>query len=138
LDGLVELTASGVKQFINSVRISPKTKVYAFGGFQNESIDIWDARNISLPLRVTSHYISEKSDGVVGFSSAMGIGEIKTTSENAALQFKDPKFFIALEHWEQVLDSRSFILLAIRNTSYIRKEQTRFYSGLAGFLLQNN
>ncbi len=137
LDGLFELTSVGVKQFIDTVHIHPKTKVFSFGGFQDKSIDITDAKNISLPLRVTSYFISEKSDGIVGFSSALGIGEIKTIENKLARQYKDTHFFIHLEHWEQVLDYRSFLLLGVHNVSYIQNEQIRFYSGLADLLNKN-
>jgi hypothetical protein len=135
LESLNELTPQGVKQFFSTIRVDPKTKIFSFGGYQNEGFDITDARQISIPLRLTSHFISEKSDGIVGFSSAMGIGEIKTTTQELAQQFKDDKYFLNLEHWEQVLDYRAFIILGIRNLSFIRDEQTRFYTGLAQFLM---
>ena len=135
LDGIVQLTESGVTQFLNNIRLAPETKVIAFGGFQEKSLDVWNAHYLSAPLRVTSHYISEKSDGIVGFSSALALGNIKTTLNTPAIQLKDPKFFLPLEHWEQVLESSSFLLLGIRNTGYIRREQVRFYGGLADYLL---
>lgn len=139
LDGLVELTANGVKQFMSTIRVSPQTKIYAFGGYQNEGLDITDARQMSIPLRVTSFYISEKSDGIVGFSSSLGISEtnLKTTAQTPATVLKDPKYFLNLEHWEQVLDYRSFVFLGIRNTHYIQGEQTRFYTGLANYLISH-
>lgn len=135
LDGLVQLTKAGVEKFLSTVRVSPKTRVVAFGGYQDKSLDVWNARFLSTPLRVTSHYISEKSDGIVGYSSALALGDILTTDNTKAIQLKDPNYFLALEHWEQVIDSDSFLLLGIRNTSYIRKEQVRFYTGLADYLL---
>lgn len=136
LDGLVQLTESGVAKFLAGVRVSPNTKIVAFGGFQGKSLDVWNARYLSTPLRVTSHYISEKSDGIVGYSSALALGSILTTDDTKAIQLKDPEYFLALEHWEQVLDSNSFFLLGIRNTGYIQREQQRFYTGLANFLLK--
>lgn len=138
LDGLKELTADGAKNFLASVKVNPATKITAFGGYQNEALDITDARNISVPLLVTSRYITHASDGIVAFRSAIGLGMIQTTDAKTALQFNDPKYFIALEHWEQVLDSRSFIILGIRNTDYIRREQVRFYSGLADLVLSKS
>lgn len=135
LDGLVQLTESGVKKFLSTIRVSPKTRVVAFGGFQEKSLDVWNARFLSTPLRVTSRYISEKSDGIVGYSSALALGDIITTDNTKAIQLKDPNYFLALEHWEQVIDSDAFLLLGIRNTGYIRKEQVRFYTGLADYLL---
>lgn len=136
MDGLVQLTESGVKKFLSGVRVSPDTKIVAFGGFQEKSLDVWDARYLSMPLHVTSGYISEKSDGIVGYSSALGLGSILTTDNTKAIQLKDPNYFLALEHWEQVLKSNSFIILGIRNTDYIRREQIRFYTGLADYLLK--
>ncbi|MFZ3231556.1 MAG: hypothetical protein WA160_15215 [Pseudobdellovibrio sp.] len=134
LESLKELTPEGAKNFLATIRVSPNTKITAFGGYQSESIDITNARNLSAPLLVTSHFITKDSDGIVAFSSAIGLGNIKTTEEKTASQFLAKKYFIALEHWEQILDSSSFILLGIRNTGYIRNEQIRFYSGLADLL----
>lgn len=136
LDGLVQLTKTGVTEFLSNIRVSPETQIIAFGGYQDKSLDIWNARYLSTPLRVTSHYISEKSDGIVGYSSALALGGIKTTKNTRAIQLKEPDFFLRLEHWEQVIESRSFILLGIRNTGYIQREQVRFYNGLADYLLK--
>ncbi len=135
LQSLKELTPEGAEQFVKSVRIHPKTKMFAFGGTQNAGLDITDARNLSVPLRVTDHYTTGKSDGIVGFSSAMGIGQLLTTDNKAAQQYRNPDFNINLEHWEQVLDYRSFVLLGSRNIGYIREEQKRFYTGIASFLV---
>lgn len=136
LDGLTQLTAKGAKDFLQTIKIDPKTKVTAFGGYQNESIDVTDARNISTPLLVTSHFITYLSDGIVAYRSSVGLNGIHTTESKMAMQFVDKNFRINLEHWEQVLDSRSFIILGIRNTDYIRREQIRFYSGLADFIVK--
>ncbi|MEK6628756.1 MAG: hypothetical protein AABY53_09030 [Bdellovibrionota bacterium] len=136
LDGVVQLTQSGVAKFLSSVRVSPKTKIVAFAGYQEESFDVWDARNLSAPLRVTSYYISDKSDGIVSYTSALAVGSILTTENLKATQLQDPNYFLALEHWEQVLESDSFIFLGIRNTDYIREEQLRFYSALTDYLLK--
>lgn len=136
LDGVIQLTESGVTKFLSSIRVSKKTKIVAFGGYQDKSFDIWDAHYLSAPLRVTSYYISEKSDGIVSYTSALAVGQILTTENIRATQLKDPNYFLALEHWEQVLESDSFIFLGIRNTDYIRQEQTRFYSALADYLLK--
>lgn len=135
LEGLKQLTGPGVKKFLNTVRVSPETKIIAFGGIQNKSLDVWNAKFLSVPLRVTGRYISEKSDGIVGFSSAMAKPEILTTDGTLATHINHPEHVLPLEHWEQVLDSKSFVIFGIRNTSYIKDEQTRFYSGLADYLM---
>lgn len=134
LDGLTQLTESGVKKFLSTIRIPPETKIASFGGFQNKNLDIWNARYLSLPLRVTGHYISERSDGIVGFSSAMAKPEILTTNGTLANHINHPDYILPLEHWEQVLDSKSFFVFGVRNTGYIRNEQIRFYSGIANYL----
>lgn len=135
LDGLVQLAPKGVAEFTAKIRVSPNMKIIAFGGFQEKSLDIWNARYLSLPFRVTSLSISEASDGIVGFSSSIGLGNIKTTENRPARQFRNAAFTVSLEHWEQTLDSNSFILLGIRNPGYIQREQQRFYSGIANYLL---
>ncbi|OFZ30182.1 MAG: hypothetical protein A2622_10065 [Bdellovibrionales bacterium RIFCSPHIGHO2_01_FULL_40_29] len=137
LEGLKELSASGVQSFLNTVRVSPETKIIAFGGFQEEGLDITDARNISVPLRVTSHFISSKSDGIVAYSSALGLGSIKTTESKQAQQFLVSNIAIKLEHWEQVLEPNAFIFLGVRNIGYIQREQIRFYSSLADYVLKS-
>ncbi len=136
LESLEELTPAGAKIFIDTIRIGPKTKMFAFGGFQSSGWDITNAKTLSIPMRVTDHYTAGISDGIVSFASAMAIGGIKTTAETPAQQFRDTKFVLNLEHWEQVLDARSFVLLGIRNISYIRNEQVRFYTGLADLMLK--
>mgnify|MGYP001576514392 CR=1 FL=1 len=135
LGALAQLTKSGVTKFLKGIRVSPKVKITAFGGYQNKSLNIWDAQFLSPPLRFTSDFISEISDGIVGYSSSLGLNSLLTTN-NMMIQIKKPKYFFALEHWEQVLDSSAFLLLGIFNTSYIREEQLRFYSILANDLLQ--
>jgi hypothetical protein len=136
LESVRQLTPAGAQQFLASVRVAPNTRIAAFGGYQEKGLDIFNARNMSVPLRVTSHFISEQySDGIVGYGSALGLGAIKTTQNLSAQEFRHDKYFLALEHWEQVLDYRSFILLGIRNTDYIKNEQIRFYSGLADYLV---
>ena len=135
LDGLVQLAPKGVAEFTARIRVPPEMKIVAFGGFQEKSLDIWNARYLSLPFRITSLNISEASDGIVGFSSSIGLGSIKTTDNLPARQFRNAAFTVSLEHWEQTLDSNSFFLLGIRNPGYIRREQQRFYSGIADYLL---
>lgn len=137
LDGLKQLTEKGVSSFLNSIRLHPATKIIAFGGFQDESFDITDAQNISAPLLITSHFITTKSDGIVSFKSALGLGILKTTAGTPALQYKVENLVFHLEHWEQVLDSHTFLIFGIRNTSYIAEEQKRTYSRLAELLLKN-
>ncbi len=135
LDGLVQLTPNGVHQFIDSVRVPNQMKIVAFGGFQGKSLDIWNSRFLSLPFHVTSKFITGESDGIVSFTSATAMGQIKTVSGAKALQAADTNYRISLDHWEQVLDSYSFFILGIRNPSYIAREQVRFYNGIADYLL---
>lgn len=134
LESLKQLTASGAEQFLKSIRVPPQTKIFAFAGKQSEDLDITDARNLSAPLLVTSHFISYVSDGIVAFQSGLGLGQIKNTNDQLAPQFKDSKYFISLDHWEQVIDSRAFLILGTRNIDYIQVEQIRFYSGLADYI----
>jgi hypothetical protein len=135
LEGLRQLTPKGVSQFIESVRVPDTMKIIAFGGYQEKSSDIWNARYLSLPFRVTEKYITGPSDGIVSFNSATSIGNIKTISNSPAIQLVDKKYRINLDHWEQVLNGYSFLILGIRNPGLIRDEQVRFYSGIADYLL---
>jgi len=135
LEGVKQLTPQGVAKFMETVRVSPNMKITAFAGSQKKSLDIWNARNLSLPFRVTSSCISGDSDGIVGVSSALGVGAVRTTANTQANQRFNANFKVNLEHWEQVLDGFSFLFLGIRNPGYIVDEQERFYSGIADYLL---
>jgi triacylglycerol esterase/lipase EstA (alpha/beta hydrolase family) len=135
LDGLKQLTPQGVAKFLQTVRVAPDMKITAFAGTQKKGLDIWNAQNLSAPFRLTSACISEESDGIVGLSSALGVGAIKTTDNRLAQQRFDAGYRANLEHWEQVLEGYSFLLLGIRNPGYVVDEQSRFYGGLADYLL---
>jgi triacylglycerol esterase/lipase EstA (alpha/beta hydrolase family) len=136
LDGLKQLTPQGVAKFLETVRVAPDMKITAFAGTQKKGLDVSNAQNLSVPFRLTSACISEESDGIVGLSSALGVGSIKTT-ENRLLanQRFNNNYRANLEHWEQVLEGYSFLLLGIRNPGYVIDEQARFYGGLADYLL---
>ena len=134
LDGLKQLSPRLVEPFMKTVRVSPDMHIVAFGGTQSAGLDITNARNLSVPFFVTSSFISTASDGIVGFNSAMAVGSILTTQNTRAMQRAEPGYKINLDHWEQVLAGRSFIIMGIRNPSYIENEQARFYTGLAGYL----
>lgn len=134
LEGLKQLSPRQVVPFVQSVRVSPDLKIVAFGGTQKINVDILNARYLSLPFHVTSAAITGASDGIVGFDSAMAVGAILNTNNQRAAQIAQPNYKINLDHWEQVLDGRSFVILGTRNPSYIRSEQKRFYTGLAGYL----
>jgi len=135
LDGLKQLTPQGVAKFLDTVRVAPDMKITAFAGTQKKGLDIWNAENLSVPFRLTSACISEESDGIVGLSSALGVGSIKTTDNRMASQKFNSGYRANLEHWEQVLEGYSFLLLGIRNPGYVIDEQARFYGGLADYLL---
>jgi len=135
LDGLKQLTPQGVAKFLETVRVAPDLKITAFAGSQKKGLDIWNAANLSAPFRLTSACISEESDGIVGLSSALGVGSIKTTENRIAIQKFNSNYRANLEHWEQVLEGYSFLLLGIRNPGYVIDEQARFYGGLADYLL---
>ncbi len=128
LEGLRELTPGGVQKFLKTIHLNSKMQINIFGGYQNESLDITDARNISAPLLVTSHFISGKSDGIVSMNSALGLNPVTKTPPGDLI--------IHLEHWEQVLEPTAFVFLGIRNTEYIQQEQARFYTKLADLILQ--
>lgn len=136
LESLRQLTPAGAQKFLQSIRINPKTRIFAFGGTQDESFDVTDSRNLPAALLVTSHYITNTSDGIVAFRSAMGVGAIQTTEGKMAAQYTDRNFRANLDHMEQVLPADSLILMGIRNPDYIRREQIRFYSGLADLVVK--
>ncbi len=123
LQGLKELTPEGVQQFLKTVKVNPDMQFMSFGGHQSENLDITDARYLSAPLLVTSHFINGKSDGIVALNSALGLSESARTD-----------LTINLEHWEQVLEPSAFAFLGIRNTDFIQQEQIRFYTKLADLI----
>ena len=135
LEGLRQLTPQGVAKFIETVRVPNSMRIVAFGGYQEKSLDIWNARFLSFPFRVTGKFITGSSDGIVSFESSTAIGNIKTVSNTPAIQMADKQYRVNLDHWEQVLEGYSFLILGIRNPGYIKQEQIRFYNGIADYLL---
>ncbi len=134
LDGLKQLSPRLIAPFMNSVRVPSDMRITAFGGTQKKGLDISNAKTLSLPFYVTSAHISSVSDGIVGLNSALAVGSIMTVDNTRALQTAQSDNQINLDHWEQVLTADSFFFMGIRNPSYIRNEQTRFYTGLATYL----
>ncbi len=137
LDGLKQLTPDYVAQFTKTIRIPETLKIFAYGGWQPRNLDIWNAKNLSGVLRITDHFIPGDSDGIVSFKSSLGIHGFLTTTNKTAQMFVDPHFTIPLEHWEQVLDYKSFILLGTRNIDVIRERQISFYSQIADVITKN-
>lgn len=137
LDGLKQLTPAYVAEFVKKVRVPENLKIFTYGGWQPRSLDIWNAKNLSGVLRVTDHFIPGDSDGIVSFKSSLGINGFLTRSNKAAKMFVDKNFTIPLEHWEQVLDYKNFILLGTRNISVVRDRQISFYSQIADLVAKN-
>ncbi len=137
LSGLRQLTPAYVEQFAKTIRVPEKLKIFTYGGWQPRSLDIWNARNLSGVLRITDHFIPGDSDGIVSFKSSLGIHGFLTTTNKSAKMFVDPNFTIPLEHWEQVLDYRSFLLLGTRNIGVVQERQINFYSKIADLVSKN-
>ena len=137
LEGLRQLTPPYVAEFMKKVRVPEQLQIFTFGGWQPRSLDIWNAKNISGVLRITDHFIPGDSDGIVSFKSSLGIRNLLTVSNKSAKMYVDPNYLIPLEHWEQVLDYRNFVLLGTRNIGVIRDRQIQFYGGLADLLTKN-
>ncbi len=137
LSGLRQLTPKYVEQFIKTVRVPDSLKIMTYGGWQPKGLDIWNAKNLSGLLRVTDHFIPGDSDGIVGFKSSLGIHGFLTTENKAAKMYVDKNFLIPLEHWEQVLGYRNFLLLGIRNIGVIRDRQILFYKKIADDIKKN-
>ena len=130
LQGLQELTRPYVNIFLQSIRVPSSLNIYSYGGFQPVKLDFTNASNMSLVLSVTDAFMTSKSDGIVTFSSAIASTQIKTLEKTIKEIFPDPKFYLPLEHWEQVLDHKNFVLLGVRNTELIQQRQIQFYSGI--------
>lgn len=137
IEGLKQLTPEYVANFAKNIRVPETLKIFTYGGWQPRSLDIWNAKNLSGVLRVTDHFIPGDSDGIVSFKSSLGIHGFLTKSNKSAKMFVDLNFTIPLEHWEQVLDYKNFILLGTRNISTIQDRQIRFYSQIADLVSKN-
>ncbi len=137
LEGLRQLTPPYVAEFMKKVRVPDQLQIFTFGGWQPRSLDIWNAKNLSGVLRVTDHFIPGDSDGIVSFKSSLGIRNLLTRSNKSAKMYVDPNYVIPLEHWEQVLDYRNFVLLGTRNIDVVRDRQVQFFSGIADLLTKH-
>lgn len=137
LDGLRQLTPQYAAEFAKTVRVPESLKIFAYGGWQPRSLDIWNARNLSGVLRITDHFIPGDSDGIVSFQSSLGLNGFLTRTNKSAKMFVDPNFTIPLEHWEQVLDYRAFLLLGTRNIGVIQERQINFYTQIADLVSKN-
>ena len=137
LQGLRQLTPPYVDQFLKTIRVPDNLSIYAYGGYQPRSVDIWDAKNLSSVLLLTDTFIPKQSDGIVSFASSQSLRNIKTESQKSSKMYVDPHYIINLEHWEQVLDYRNFLLLGTRNIGVIRDRQIEFYTGIANLLIRN-
>jgi triacylglycerol esterase/lipase EstA (alpha/beta hydrolase family) len=134
LDGLRQLTTPFVQNFLKTVRVPPSLRIMAYGGYQPVNFDITNAANMTAVLSVTDQFITGASDGIVSFQSALMTTYITTTQKTLLKVHTDRTYYIPLEHWEQVLDYRNFVLLGVRNTTLIRDRQVQFYSGIANML----
>lgn len=135
LDGLRQLTKPFVKNFLSSIKVPAHLKIYAYGGYQPVNLDIFDAANMSAVLSVTDSYITGKSDGIVGYSSAIAITQIPTLQKSFIKINTIQTTFIDLEHWEQVLDYKNFILLGTPNIELIKNRQIKFYSQVSNLMM---
>jgi pimeloyl-ACP methyl ester carboxylesterase len=134
LDGLRQLTKPFVRHFLSSIKVPSTLKIHAFGGYQPVDLNIFDAANMSAVLSVTDSYITGKSDGIVGYSSSVASALIPTL-ENSTIKINTNPAALKLEHWEQVLDYKNFILLGTPNIELIQERQFKFYSSVADLML---
>lgn len=135
LDGLRQLTKPFVRNFLATIKVPSSLKVYAFGGYQPVSLNIFDSANMSAVLSVTDSYITGKSDGIVGYGSATASALIPTLDKTTIKVNTNTESVLRLEHWEQVLDYRNFILLGTPNIELIQNRQIKFYSSIADLML---
>ena len=131
LQGLQQLTTPFVQNFLASLRVPSTLKIISYGGYQPVSFNIFDAANMSAVLSFTAAFIPTASDGIVSFKSATATTLINTTEKTVLVVRPNLNSYIPLEHWEQVLDYRNFILLGTPNIGIIRDRQIKFYSKIA-------
>lgn len=126
LDSLLELTQPAVRDFLQTVKVPEGVRVVVAAGEQSPCglLSCTKAENLSWVLSITGDLNGQASDGIVPLNSALGYS-------GATVRMSDK---INLEHWEQVLDYRTFTALGVTNTKFIRDEQRRFYTALLGAL----
>lgn len=134
LEGLRTLTKPTVNRFIASVKVPSSLKILAFAGYQPVKLNIFDAANMSAVLSVTDAFMNGPSDGIVSFKSATSTTNINTLQKSILTVKPELQNYIPLEHWEQVLDYRHFVLLGTPNIKLIRQRQIQFYSNIANLL----
>ena len=137
LHGLRQLTKPYVRKFLATIKVPKKLKVYAYGGHQPRSVKIFDAENLPAPFLVPAAFITGDTDGIVSFQSSTETTLIPTFEKTFIKVQSEKKLFVALDHWEQVIDYNHFTFLGIQNTQVVQDRQSDFYLFLAQQIIKN-
>lgn len=137
IQGLRQLTKPYVRKFLATVKVPRTLKVYAYGGHQPRSIEVLDAENLPAPFLVPAAFTTGDTDGIVSFQSSTETTLIRTLEKTFIKVQSEKKLFIALDHWEQVIDYNHFTFLGIQNTQVVQDRQSDFYLFLAQQIIKN-
>jgi hypothetical protein len=134
LRGLEQIKPQNVQKFLQNIRIPSNINVYAVGSSQNLPgffDNRLNSKYLSVALSITGKIISEESDGIIERSSAYGYNTMVLAESGDVLNIQRLEHLHGnLEHPEQVLDSKVFLMGATMNIRFIDEEQKRMFKGI--------
>lgn len=134
LRGLSQIKPENVQKFLQNIRIPSNVNVFAVGSSQ-DAPGLFDNRlnskYLSIALSITNKIIGEESDGIIERASAYGYHTMILTEGGDVLNIQRLEYLHGkLEHPEQVLDSKVFLMGATMNIRFIDEEQKRMFKGI--------
>ncbi len=136
LRGLWQMQTPIVSEFLAKVRLPLTVQIHAYAGRQTPAptpVQEMDSVFLDPLLHFTNSIISQMSDGIVSWRSALGPDSQLMTAEESFFDrlYSHPNDPINLDHVEQVWDVRYLKLLGFHNTEWVEVQQRKLYSKLA-------
>lgn len=131
LDSLREFEPSRMPAVLAGLTVPPGVRWVAIAGYQPTChvVDCTNPMKLSWLLSIAQTLMSEKSDGVITVSSALGRGMTLQSQDGGCLDLERwEDFVIPLEHWEIVQESFLFHGLGVINTQKIQNLQVETFS----------
>lgn len=138
IKSITEMKPEVISAAIAKLNIPKDVQIHSFAGYQEYCLFLQcgDAAYLSPILNIPQSLTLAPSDGIVTVASSLAYNN-EVIAKNGVLDIKSYQgIYIPLDHWEQVVDHKYFLALGTLNTSYIAREQTKFYKKIET-LIQN-